>query len=412
MTYSSKFSIKYVNNLHDDFRSDDELYINNKDANYKIKIPTGLKLGQKICFLKYSRSLSDDADALIFSISKFYKRGDRTHVIIYSNDRKTGEITKFECYSSISDGSFWRFCVKDDDEDKYDKGYNYISSTFINIYLQQYIYFSKDKFNILIDNSHSHSHSHIQCKKVKELEKYLIDRISRDTYVCENIFFNVIDDVFPPIEYIFNYNKCIYKILEYLGRRIEKNKIESIEKIKLASNIFCELNNQNVARGFELTAETSTRVFYNNVKNAFSILFDANFIILSSTKNSIYDEEFFVGSYKFWKYIYSLEIIHRDSGKKFVLYYMEYTSSTFPKFNSNIAKNIIHIIPEIKNDGRTPNSINKYGLDEEYVAGGLLINKIFDYQIQAPIPALRGHDERRSGEYRFIGDLTNFNFLP
>lgn len=406
MTYSSKFKIKCDADLHRNFRSDGGLYINNPEPNYKIKIPTGLKSGEEIYFLKYSRSETDYKDALIFSISRFYKRGDRTHVIIYSNDRKTGEITRFECYSSISDGSFWRFCVKNDDGDKYDKGYNYISTTFINIYLQRYIVYCKDKFDISIDNSR------IKCNKVSELNKYLIDRISLNEYVCQNIFFNTIDYVFPPIEYIENYNVCIQKILEYLGRRIRNNTIESIEKIKLASNIFCELNNKNVARGFDLTDETSTRAFYNNVKIAFSKLFNDNFIILNSTKEKIYNEEFFVGSYSFWKQIYSVEIIHRDSSKKFYLYYMTYTSSTFPKFDSNIAKNIIHIIPEKKNDEITQNTINKYGLDEEYVAGGLLINKIFDYKIQAPISVLRGHDERRSGEYRFIGDLTNFDFLP
>lgn len=75
----------------------------------------------------------------------------------------------------------------------------------------------------------------------------------------------MINDVFPPIKYIFNYNECIQKILEYLGSRIGNNTLESIEKIKLASNIFCELNNKNVGRGFDLTDETSTRVFYNKV---------------------------------------------------------------------------------------------------------------------------------------------------
>ena len=100
-------------------------YVKKTEPKYKIKIPTGLKYGENIYFLKYSKSLTD---ALMFSISRFYKRGERTHVVIYSNNRKTGETTRFECYSSISDGSFWRFCVKDDSADRYEKGYNYISS--------------------------------------------------------------------------------------------------------------------------------------------------------------------------------------------------------------------------------------------------------------------------------------------
>jgi hypothetical protein len=41
-----------------------------------------------------------------------------------------------------------------------------------------------------------------------------------------------------------------------------------------------------------------------------------------------------------------------------------------------------------------------------------MINKIFDYVIQAPITRLAGHDEARTENYRFIGDFTNYNFLP
>lgn len=406
MTDSTNFKIKYITNL-EDFRNDDNLYYIKKiEPNYKIKVPNGLKSGENIYFLKYSRSLTDDTDALMFSISRFYKRGDRTHVIIYSNDRKTGEITRFECYSSISDGSFWRFCVKDDSRDRYEKGYNYISSTFINIYLQEYIDYCKNKFNISIVDLP------IQCNKVSELTPYLIDRIKNHKYVSNNVFFNSINLIFPPIDYLDNYIKCISIILTFLTEKIKNNDINNKNLVKFASNIYCKLNKYDVSTGIDLTDETSRRVFYNKVKQAFSELFLEYFDIMRETKKGIYNEKFFVGSYEFWKQIYSVKIIHRETRKRFYLYYMVYTSRTFPKFDSNIAKNIIHIVPELKNDTHTPNTINKYGLDEEYVVGGLMINKIFDYQIQAPISVLRGHIERHSGEYRYIGDLTNFDFLP
>ena len=406
MTDSTNFNIKYISNL-EEFSNDDNLYYIKKiEPNYKIKVPNGLKSGENIYFLKCSRSLTDDTDALIFSISRFYKRGDRTHVVIYSNDRKTGEITRFECYSSISDGSFWRFCVKDDSTDRYEKGYNYISSSFMNIYLQEYIDYCKNKFNIPIDNLP------IQCVKVSELSPYLKDRIIGSKYLSNNIFFNVINVIFPPIVYLENYSECISIIMNFLAEKIKINDINHKKKIKLTSNIFCKLNKFDVGTGIDLTNETSKRKFYNNVKKAFSELFKENFNILNETKKPIYNQIFFVGSYEFLKQIYSVKIIHKETKKKFNLYYMAYTSNTFPKFDGNIAKNIIHIVPELRNDMRTPNTINKYGLDEEYVVGGLMINKIFDYQTQAPISVLRGHIERHSGEYRYIGDLTNFDFLP
>ena len=403
MTDLTKFKKRYILNL-EDFRKEDNIYyVKKTEPKYKIKIPIGLKSSENIYFLKYSRSLTDDTDALIFSISRFYKRGERTHVVIYSNDKKTGETTRFECYSSISDGSFWRFCVKDNSADRYEKGYNYISSSFINIYLQEYIDYCKNKFNIPADNSP------IQCNKVSELTPYLKDRIINRQYLSSNVFFNVINLIFPPIDYLDNYTKCILMILTYLNQKIISSEVDKKDTIKLMSNIFCILNKHDVGTGIEFTDETSRRTFYNKVKQAFSELFQEYFIIRGGTKEKIYNEKFYVGSYEFWKQIYSIQIIHRETGKIFYLYYMEYTSSTFPKFAGNIAKNIIHIVPELRNDGRTPNTINKYGLDEEYVAGGLMINKIFDYKIQAPITVLRSHIEN---QYRYIGDLTNFDFLP
>ncbi len=406
MVDSTYFNIKYVSNLEDFINNDNVFYIKKIEPNYKIKVPNGLKSSENIYFLKCSRSLTDNTDVLMFSISRFYKRGDRTHVVIYSNDRKTGEITRFVCYSSISDGSFWRLCIKNDSTDRYEKGYNYISSSFMNIYLQEYIDYCKNKFEIETDNSPIH------CDKVSELSPYLKNRIINHNYLSYNIFFNVINIIFPPITYLGHYSECISLILNFLGEKIKSNDIDRKKLIKFTSNIFCKLNKFDVGTGIDLTDETSTRIFYNKVKQAFSELFKDNFIILKESKVKIYDERFFIGLYEFWKQIYSVKIIHKESRKNFYLYYMEYTSSTFPKFAGNIAKNIIHIIPEVRNDRRTPNTINKYGLDDEYIAGGLMINKIFDYKIQAPISVLRGHIERHSEEYRYIGDLTNFDFLP
>ena len=78
---------------------------------------------------------------------------------------------------------------------------------------------------------------------------------------------------------------------------------------------------------------------------------------------------------------------------------------------TTVFANILHIIP-IMIAENTLNGINNYGLDEKYVAGGAIINKIFDYQNQAPITRLAGHNEAHTENYRFIGDLTNYNFLP
>ena len=68
-------------------------------------------------------------------------------------------------------------------------------------------------------------------------------------------------------------------------------------------------------------------------------------------------------------------------------------------------KNILHIIPY-------DNSITIDGLDMRYVACGAFINKLYDYAPQAPITKARGHDESKTEDYRLVGDIFNYDFLP
>lgn len=390
------------------------VYVNRTNPHYKIAQPVNYKyvVPNQICILRYK-------DYLNFSIREFYIRKterDRKHVVIASNNFRTGEIKRIEFYASKSDGSFWRFCIKHPDIEVFDKGYNYISSTFINIYLQKFIKENQHRFEIIEKDIDI-----ITCPDTTKLDTpkyaYLKNRIIGDNYVSNNNFFYVMNTVFPPVTYLKDYTRCISILLTNLSRYISSN--TTIE-IGICTNIFCELSKQSLiidpsknlptgktARDVELRNEKS-REFFNKIKLVFSSLFLQYFEILDRTKKLIYNKEFIVGSIRFYAKICSVEIKYKINDTFYILYYMIYSDhSDFSGFKK---KTILHLIPKFT-DG-APTRINIWGLDDRYVAAGLFVNKVFDYAEQAPIAPLEGHDETTTSGYRFIGDLTNYDFLP
>ena len=407
MTDSTKFEVRKLIDLSGFDSSDGAYYIKKTEPTYKIKIPVGLKSGHSIPFLSWTKS-STSNDQYQFSISRFYKKrrdDGRTHVVLYCNYRKNGDTKRFECYSSVSDGSFWRFCVKDNRAERYDKGYNYVTTTFINIYLQKFIDEYKDYFDIQIATD-----STISCEKTSELNAFLIQRITSVDSCDTNKFFLLMDIFFPPVDYMKEYKRRIFLLLKYLSDKINQNTLE--ENVSIASDLFCSLNSNGVGRSIELSDITSRRHFYKIVKKAFEEFFLKYFTIDNSTKKHIYTKNFLIGFGNFYGIINSVEIKYKKNNKKFIMYYMQYFSDSLRTFRDlGPIKTIIYIEPILKSNG-SPNEITMYGLDEIYVAGGAIINKIFDYQSQTPITVLAGHLEEYTQEYRYIGDLTNYSFLP
>ncbi len=359
-----------------------------------------------ISYLKYQKS-SDPYDYLQFSIKKFYKGGDgRTRVVIYCNNHKTNIRTKFECYSSISDGSFWRYCVHDsNDYHRYQKGYNYVSSTFINIYLQQFIFSQIKNYNIKIFFSIP------PCTLDNQLNPYIKDRIMRNVYVSGNIFFQTLDIIFPPVTYLNYYKDCVKTLVESIQSVVVQGNsvLEANQKLKIYSDLFCLLNKFGINKDISMSTINSRRQFFNNFKSALGEFFLKYFTINPLGKNFIFAREFKIGTWEFNSQIYSIESTYRETNKIYIIYYMVYTRKNGS--GNHPFKNIIHIIPKFDANNNL-NGINENGLDERYVAGGPLVNKIFDYEIQAPITILQGHDETQTADYRYIGDLTNFEFLP
>lgn len=284
--------------------------------------------------MKYTK---DESNIFYFSIRKFYKRNkdpNRLLVIIYCNNIITGEVKRNTYYTSISDGSYWRFCVKRDDSNSFEKGYNYISSTFCNIYIQKFISETIQDSNIEIDPD-----SNIKCDITSELNEYLKNRLLNNTYNTNNKFFNIINFVFPPVVYITDYNDCVVRLLQSLSQYISNPNFDKMEyEIDMLSNLFCLLNKYNL---IIKSTEESRRIFFNNIRDIFIEIFQKYFDIETTTKTLIYQKIFSVGEYHFKSDIYSVVITHKKDNKQYILYYMHY--KTIKMLYS--IKTIIHIVP-------------------------------------------------------------------
>lgn len=357
-------------------------------------------------------SYNSSSEKFYFFIRRFYKlrrNQDRVYVIMYSNDRSTGDIKRFEYYRSTSDGYFWRLCIKRDDDESFDKGFNYISSTFVNMNIQHFI--SKQISSYNIDNLDES----IQCIKKTNLEGLdynLYKRIFNQDSVSQNVFFKSLNEIFPSVDYLLNYKNCIYTLLNKLANLINNNKPNTGLEIDFLSNLFSKLHQFQIHKDINLTEESSRSTFFKKLKNVFTLLFLEYFKIVDSSVKFIMDQKFNIGHIEFEAKVYKVHIYSVNFGGNYILYYIIYKNEQISRSLQNhpdkIYKNILYITPH-------NNSINFYGLDKRYIAAGAFINKIFDYEEQSPIT--KTTSDLKTGHitldgYTFIGDLTDYDFLP
>ena len=407
--YDKDFEIKYITNqeLENNFTIKETYYINNTNENYKIVIPDGIKEEIKYVFyLEYKSQLQ-------FSIKKFYTEINRTFVNIYCNDLSNGNIISLNYYTSISDGSFWRYCLKY--VGMYAKGYNYVSSTFINIYLQRFIFEHMNLFNISIDNKIDCPYLYNEDKN--DNDKYLLDRVEEDTYVSKCKFFNIINKVFPHVKYLQNYKSCLLSLEKLITSLTVTETNDNIKiSLDICSNIFESLFKYKLCED-DFSSSENKKSFFTRIKYVFSEIFLKYFELIESTKKKIFDRKFAVIKLNYNSSIYSIEIKLKSNPEEiYILYYMIYYDENI---NDKKYKTIIYIIPKIFDD--KDNSLTQYGLDTSYVVCGAMINKIYDYDNQIGLI----YDELRKDSdmynifglsyntegYSFIGFLTDYDFL-
>ncbi len=343
MNFDNKFTVgKILINSENLFELGTNLFQVNDINEYVISKPDSYiteLTNEQSSYVYYLVFTMDEKNKLIFSIRRFYELHDdithRKYVVLYSHDTKTKEITRFECYASISDGSFWRYCVKDNYMEKFEKGYNYVSSTLINMHLQKFIEKYRKNFQII-----KFEQNNIQYIHDSLITDSLKNRLWSSEFISKNEVFIAFNEIFPVITYLKKYNDCLIKLLENLIDSTDSN--NSI-KIDIYSEIYFALKSNNVNKHFDITTdETSRRSFYIKVKKAISDIFLNYFDFIISTKQKMYDKKFKIGKREFMSEVYSIDIVYKSTPIKiYKLYYMIY------KINNTKYKNIIHIIPNL-----------------------------------------------------------------
>ena len=336
-------------------------------------------------------------------------------------------------YTSQSSSSVWRYLYPTI-YFQYEKGYNYVSTTFINTHVQKYIYENKSSFSILnglpIQKYYFYNKDFADNKFTFNMEKntkMVIDRINDIKYVQKNVFFNVINKIFPLGLYIDELYICLEKLeklvkrTELLGNKkyhnfemrtfrkykeFEDFNNPTSEELEILNNLYClflkyiypEYNQDKFDQ----------RKTLNLLKNVFNEIFLMYFEIAVDTNCDLFTYDINFGSSnldtKCSILVKSVEITYKkEPGDKFIMYYTMYNCD-FLKDKS--MRTILYITP-------TNNNLTIFGLDEFYCVGGALINKIFEYKQQTfGIDEYVGHNPDTTKNYRFIGDFTNYDFLP
>lgn len=365
------------------------------------------------------------SEKLAFTLTRLIKNGDsgRKHAIMYCYNNKSTEvnkITKHTYYTSISDGSFWRYCIRV--ASVYDKGYNYVSTTMINMNLQKFIDFiisDYKLFDTLVDGRNAVPGT---CATINDngvvFAKRLNDKfcgegktLTGERIVCvRNNVFRVFDDVFnyssgaDASQGIDGYNmyqkfSIIENVLTNHASDSNLNKYydDLRECIKKELGNFIPVDDL-MPYGDVLESACKNRAGYKKVYNAMSNFFNKNFkyrkdlgIILHEK-----DRKAIIEDYTLNMDMYS--VFYEDSeGCVYQVYYVKFNAffSDFklnntnrdPKSDSDSKdyKAIIHIIPYGINTGNSiirVNHISPYGLDNTYVSAGIFVSKLFDYKRQ------------------------------
>lgn len=357
--------------------------------------PDGLEDKKNNPILKYK-------DKSIFSIRRFEKEGNRYHVTIYCF--KMGDVLYYErfvLYTSTSEGLFWRFCGLRDDGG-YDKGFNYVTTTFINMDLQLFLFHSMQYFNIIEKKM-----GPIDCIPFEKLSnELLIERLtSKYKRMDKDPVFTLLDNIFPydtmnskqfynnQIKFLLNLNK--------LGMRnfingYEKNATEKLLK-RLIKNDCLKFRDSEESRRefykrwyksltefflhfFELERDGATTLIPNR-----TIHFEDKFksVNINMSVNRIFAE-------------------NKHTKKKYIIYYIKYKTSLEQDKN----KTYRHILNIALFDA----NLTMHGIDNNYVSCGMFVNKIFDYYKQINIT--RTAKERGNMSYTFVGDVFNVPQLP
>jgi hypothetical protein len=370
-------------------------YSNTLKNTLRIVEPIGLIDKTNTPFLRYK-------DKSIFSIRRFEKEGNRYHVTIYCF--KMGNVLDYErfvLYTSTSEGLFWRFCGLRSNGG-YDKGFNYVTTTFINMDLQLFLFHTMQYFNIIEQKM-----GPTNCIPFKNISNnFVIERLtSKHKKMDEDPAFTLLDNIFP---YGTMDDRQIYyfliKFLKNLNRLGMRNFINGYEK-DVAKKLLERLTLNDCLNFRE--SEVSRRGFYKRWYKSLTEFFfyffelrtDSAIILIPNRTIHFKDNLKPVTVNMSVNRIFAK---NKHSQKKYIIYYIKYKTSLVEDKNKTY-KHILSIAP-------SQSHLTVYGFDTTYVSCGMFVNKIFDYYEQISIT--RTAKERGNMNYTFVGDVFDVSQLP
>ena len=326
-----------------------------------ISKPDGKYESEGIPYINYYKNLESKDPTYVYSIRsiKINSEGRKLYKLVV-DDLENGKVKPIWYYTSRSEGGFLRLCAQRSDG-KYDKGFDYVSTTFVNIYLQESI-FEIEKYYEMIEEDFLPS----ICYNYNYYKLPTGRFTSQPTYNDDLFIF--LSEYFPHAGNMFlskedydmkikqirtisrsssRYNTIANKLLEYITRRgAEKIPDSTVSgKTKTYENLYDSI--------LELFNDRFD--FYMDSDNC--TLFNKEIEIIDESPPRIVNAN-----------VCSLKIRSKETKHKLEIIYLRFKfSETEPS------------IKQILNIRHVGSYLLSSGIDEHYISSGILVNKVFDY---------------------------------
>ena len=341
------------------------LYSFTRDTGTKIKItkPKVSYDNNSFPYINYYKNLDDEDPTYVYSIRSIKKNshGRKLYkLVVY--DKSTTRIIPIWYYTSRSEGGFLRLCVKRSDGN-YDKGYDYVSTTFVNIYLQECI-FSIEKYYVVINEEFLPSECPNDAIDYYELPEGRFT--SQPDY--NDMLFRFLSEYFPHAGDMFlskeDYDKKIKDITDISRSSSRYNTI--------ARNLLKYIYSRGAEKIPDSTVSGKTKTYenlYDSILelflNRFDFYMDSDNCTLFNKKIEIVDEP---SSRTVTANVCSLKIRSKETKHKLEIIYLRF------KFSEREDS-----IKQILNIRYVDSSLLLSGIDKYYTSSGILVNKVFEY---------------------------------
>ena len=345
------------------------LYSFTRDTGTEIKItkPKGSYDYNFFPYINYYKNLDDEDPTYVYSIRSIKKNSDgRKLYKLAVYDKSTTRIHPIWYYTSRSEGGFLRLCVKRTDGN-YDKGYDYVSTTFVNIYLQESIF---------------------------RIEEYYI--VANEEFLPSECPDNAVDYYeLPKGRFTLqpNYNDELFDFLSrylphagdmFLSKEDYDKKIKDITDISKSSSRY-----NTIAKDLlkYITQRGAEKIPYPNEKGKTDTYINLYLSILSLFEDKF---DFYIDKNNCTLFNKEIEIIDERPQRTVTANVCSLKIKS--KVQDDILLEIIYLrfkfsetepsIKQILNIRYINSTLLLSGIDKYYISSGILVNKVFEYRKQ------------------------------